>query len=70
MENIILPIIDRIIYTLDLDRMNFEISAVNLGAASARDVGIDVSGFSADLPIILAMLSSPLQIPVSSFLRG
>ncbi len=66
MENIILPIIDRIVYTLGLDRMNFEISAVNLGAASARDVGIDVSGFSADLPIIIAMLSSALQIPVSS----
>jgi hypothetical protein len=64
-ENIILPVIDRIAYTLGLGRMDFEISAVNLGAASARDVGIDVSGFSADLPIIIAMLSSALQIPVN-----
>ncbi|GAG44431.1 unnamed protein product, partial [marine sediment metagenome] len=47
-ENILLPIIDRIVDALDLDKMNFEISAVNLGAASARSVGIDVSGFSAD----------------------
>lgn len=66
MENIILPIIDRIVDKLGLDRKNFEISALNLGAASARDVGIDVSGMSADLPIILAMLSSALQIPISS----
>ena len=65
-ENITLPIIDSIIDTLSLDRKNFEISALNLGAASARDVGIDVSGLSAGLPIILAMLSSALQVPVSS----
>jgi len=61
----ILPIIDRIADTLGLSRKNFEISAVNLGAASAQDVGITVSGFSADVPIILAMLSEALQIPVS-----
>jgi len=61
----ILPIIDRITDTLGLSRKNFEISAVNLGAASAQDVGITVSGFSADLPIILAMLSEALQIPIS-----
>jgi hypothetical protein len=65
-ENIILPIIDRIADTLDPAKKNFEISAVNLGAASAIDVGIDVSGLSADLPIFIAMLSEALQIPVSS----
>lgn len=64
-KDTILPIIDRIVDTLDLDGKNFEISAVNLGAASAQDVGITVSGFSADLAIILAMLSEALQIPVS-----
>ena len=64
--NILLPIIDRIVDALDLDLKNFEISAVNLGAASARDVGIDVSGMSADVSIFIAMLSSALQIPVSS----
>ena len=65
-ENIILPIIDRIVDTLDLDRKNFEISALNLGVASARDVGIDVSGMSADVSIFIAMLSETMQIPVSS----
>ncbi|GAG24796.1 unnamed protein product, partial [marine sediment metagenome] len=33
---------------------------------SAIDVGIDVSGLSADLPIFIAMLSEALQIPVSN----
>ncbi|MFC1794970.1 hypothetical protein ACFL3Q_15450 [Planctomycetota bacterium] len=66
MENIILPIIDRIVDTLDLARWNYEISARNLGAASARDVGIDVSGLSADVSLFIAILSEALQIPVSS----
>jgi len=61
----ILPIIDRIVDTLGLSRKNFEISAVNLGAASAQDVGITVSGFSADVPAFIAMLSQSLQIPVN-----
>jgi hypothetical protein len=65
-ENIILPIIDRIVDTLDLGRKNFEISAVNLGAASARDVGIDVSGLSADVSLFIAILSEALQVAVSS----
>jgi len=61
----ILPIIDRIVDTLGLSRKNFEISAVNLGVASAQDVGITVSGFSADVPAFIAMLSQSLQIPVN-----
>ena len=35
MENIILPIIDRIVDRLGLNRKNYEISVLNLGAASA-----------------------------------
>lgn len=66
MKNIILPIIDRIIDHLKLVQMNFEISAVNLGVASAMDVGIDISGMSADVSVFIAMLSQALQIPVSS----
>jgi len=65
-RDIILPIIDRIVDTLGLARQNFEISAVNLGAASAQGVGVTVSGFSADLPIILAILSATLQITISN----
>ena len=65
-KDTILPIIDRIVDTLDLDGKNFEISAVNLGAASALDVGVTVTGLSADVPIFIAMLSEALQISVSN----
>ena len=66
-RNIILPIIDRITEQLKLARMNFEISAVNLGAASSMDVGVDITGLSADVPEFVAMLSQALQIPVSDY---
>ena len=65
-RQIILPVIDRIADMLDLARGNFEISAVNLGAASALDIGVIVSGLSADVPIFIAMLSELLQISVSN----
>ncbi len=66
MKNIILPIIDRITDQLKLAQMNFEISAVNLGAASAIDVGIDISGMSADVTAFIAILSQALGMSVSS----
>jgi hypothetical protein len=65
-KNIILPIIDRITDQLKLSRKNFEVSAVNLAAASVRNVGVDVSGFSAEVPTFTAILSAALQLPLSS----
>jgi predicted ATP-dependent protease len=62
--NIILPIVDRICTILRLSQRNFEISLVNLGAASIMDVGMSVSGYSADVPIALAMLSACLEMVV------
>ena len=64
-KKVILPIIDSILRRLGLPKKNFEISAVNLGAASALDIGVTVSGFSTDVPLFIAMLSQALQIPVS-----
>ena len=64
-KKIILPIIDSILKRLGLPKKNFEISAVNLGAASALDIGVTISGLSADVPLFIAMLSQALQIPVS-----
>ncbi len=66
----VLPVVDGIIDQVTATRghtrkqKSFEISLVNLGAASARDVGLSVSGFSADVPILLAMLSAALKIPL------
>ena len=64
-RQVILPMIDRICWQLDLSEGCYEISAVNLGAASAIDTGLKVSGFSADLPLFVAMLSAAIAIPVA-----
>jgi len=61
---VVLPIVDRIAKELDLPLQDFKLSLVNVGAASSSDVGIQVSGFSADVPVLLALLSAVLQIPV------
>ena len=37
---------------------------VNLGAASTANVGLSISGFSTDVPILLALLSAALRIPL------
>jgi len=63
-KKVILPIVDCILRQLDLPELNFEISAVNLGAASALDIGVNVSGFSADVTVFVAMLSAALQMPL------
>lgn len=62
LNSIVLPVIDLILKALDVKKKNYEISLVNLGAAASRDVGLEVSGFSADLPVLLAMLSASLQM--------
>ena len=63
---IVQPTVDRIVDRLcpGLKPMDFELSIVNLGAASVTDVGLDVSGFSADVAVFLALLSAALQIPL------
>lgn len=58
----LLPIVDKIVEQLGLPEKCFEISGVNLGAASALDVGVSISGLSADLSTFIAMLSAALQM--------
>jgi len=63
---IVLAAADRTIELVDPSRkeLGFEVSVVNLGAASASDLGVAVSGFSADVAIFLAILSAALEIPL------
>ena len=63
-EMILLPMVDRITNGLGLPFNGYEISAVNIAVASINDTGIGISGFSADVPIFVAMLSAALHIPV------
>ncbi len=62
LHSIILPIVDRITEHIDVPGKNYEISVVNLGATASAGKGIEISGFSADLPVLLALLSSSLQV--------
>jgi len=62
--NIVLPIVDEILDKLQVTCKVFEISAVNVGAASCRNLGVTISGSSADAPVLLAMLSAGLRMPL------
>ena len=63
-RDVILPACDIIVKTLQLPLSCFEISVVNLDVASMMDVGSKISGFSADVPIFLAILSAALQMDI------
>ena len=60
--SIILPVVDRITEYLDVPRKKYEVSVTNLGASASAGKGIEISGFSADLPFLLTLLSSALQV--------
>jgi len=62
----VLPLVDQILVRLGLKERpkSFELSMVNVGAASVADTGIIISGFSADVAIFLALLSAALRMPL------
>jgi len=62
---VIMPVADTIFKALGLSNKDFEISIVNLEEASVKDIGLQISGFSADVPILLAILSAGLGMEVS-----
>lgn len=60
----VLIALDRILELLDVPRCNFEVSVANINATALRDLGLEVSGFSADGALFLAMLSAALGLPL------
>ena len=62
LHSVIIPLVDRIMESLDVPGKNYEISVVNLGATASASKGIEITGFSADLPVLLALLSTSLQV--------
>lgn len=60
----VLSVVDRIMQLLGLPKRSFELSVVNIGAASAADLGVTVSGFSSDTPVFLALVSAGLKMPL------
>lgn len=65
-RNDILALVDRITAAIGMYPISYEISAVNPDIASKLDMAVEVNGFSADLSVFIAMLSSALRIPVSA----
>jgi hypothetical protein len=63
-KSIVLPVIDRITEGLNISKRHYEVSVVNAGATGASGTGIEIGGFSADLPLALAILSSSLQLAI------
>ena len=62
LTSVVLPLVDRITDTLGLPRRSYEASVVNLGAAASSGIGMEIGGFSADLPVFLSLLSSATRI--------
>lgn len=64
LEDDLLALVNRILALLGQAPQSFELSIANVGGASACNTGIQVTGYSADLPAFLAMLSAALALPL------
>jgi len=64
-NTLLLPMVDFISEGLGVGRRNFRISIANPGGTAIHDMGIEVTGYSADVPVFLAMLSAALKMPIS-----
>lgn len=61
-ETVVVPLFESYCRQLGIPPGHFEVSVVNVGAASSRDIGIEISGYSADLALLPALLSARLGI--------
>lgn len=64
-NDVLLPLVDRLMDSLGLARKNFVVSAANPAAASVANLNVKVTGFSADVPLFLGLLSAGLEMPIS-----
>jgi len=64
LEETILAVVDRITHVLGLGPKYYELSVVNLGAASASGIGMNITGYSADAAVMSALLSAALDLPL------
>jgi hypothetical protein len=63
-RRIVLPVLGRILSGLGVSLPALELTFLNLNATSAKDLPISISGHSADLSVLLAMISTALDIPI------
>ena len=64
-RSIAIEIIYRLLNSLGIETPDYQISITTPGAISSQDATLQVEGFSAELPILMAMASAALQIPIS-----
>ncbi len=65
LKDIVLHHVNEILEMMEIPIKSFDISAQNIGALSSNDSEFIVQGYSADVPIFLAMLSSGLQLQIN-----
>ncbi|MCX7013947.1 MAG: hypothetical protein NTW86_15580 [Candidatus Sumerlaeota bacterium] len=64
-QEVILPLSDRILERLGVAWPSYNVSLANLSFASAAEIPLHLAGFSADTSVFLAMLSAALGISLS-----
>jgi len=66
LEEVVLAALKTTLPAMEPHNYSFDISVVNLSAASTHDIGLDITGFSGDCALFLAMLSASLQMEAPS----
>ena len=70
LKAVVLPVVHHMARLRGLSPRAYRLSSSNPGAASTYDLGVSITGFSADLPIFLSMLSAALQMPLQQGLAS
>ena len=63
-ESVVIPLANSICNELGVSPHKHTISIANVGAASGMDEGVELSGYSADVALLTAVLSACLGIPI------
>jgi hypothetical protein len=64
LETVVAPLVNRLLQAIGLPACRYRISVANIDASAAHDLPATISGYSADLPAFLAMLSAALRVTV------
>ncbi len=63
-DEVVLPLVDRIVGSLGVPQHSFEITLVDLDATSMLEHPTEISGRSMELSVFLALLSCTLNLPI------
>ena len=64
LQSVVLPTVDHLCGLLGVPPQGYLLSIANPSAAASHDLGVRISGSSADVPVFLALLSAALQLPL------